>query len=99
MALSNIFREPRREITETVIGIATLSVIWIPAYLGANWSFAHEPDKVHNPWAMWFFVWLLLWPCLTLGGTAAAIFIHYVGEEVCNSLASRGLNLRPKRRY
>jgi len=94
MALSNIWREPRREITESVVGLAAL----IPAALFDNWFAAwfirNVDDRCPPPIAYFLGILSLGLGCFFL--VAFAIFSHYVGEEVCDRLAKRGLELRPK---
>lgn len=98
MALSNIFREPRREITESVVGLALVGVFawcdyrfacWLQDYTGL------DSAGFHNiPWGFGMFV-----------GVAGAIVIvflvfatHALGEGICNSLQRGGIHLRPRNR-
>lgn len=99
MALSNIFREPRREITETLVGIAALLVPLFLDYCFALWLQASEGmDKNGEykwPWPAGMFLgFFLFFLALVVLGLA-----HWMGEKTCDALARRGLNLRPPRRY
>lgn len=100
MALSNIFREPRREITEQLIGLlVTLPVgLWLwhftriihanlfPTNQGGSWIVA----GMISAFSTFFGVGILF---------LVSSFIHTAGEKACNWLATRGLELRPKERY
>lgn len=91
MALSNIFREPRREITETLVGIVAAIVFMVlPCYFG-SWL-SHFKDGPP----------LLLGAMLGLALEGFVVgmffFIHFIGEEVCDWLDDRGLALRPRNR-
>lgn len=99
MALSNIFREPRREITESVLGIVPAILIgWI------DWQFACWFQGSIMPADKTFRLVGCLFGLVLIG---ASIFIpygillltHSWGESICNALARRGLELRPKRRF
>lgn len=97
MALSNIFREPRREITESVIGIAAFGgFLFFDSYF-ARWF--HDVTGSVNPHnacpipigyvvGIFAFVLLLLIVFLT----------HLLGEGLCDFMANRGLELRPRNR-
>jgi hypothetical protein len=101
MALSNIWKEPRREITETVVGFgAVVAGLGIPLYGGywvARW--AAGPAAPFSQVLGYGF-------CLTMAGglvcgmlLSLAFVIHEVGDEVCTTLEEHGIRLRPKRRY
>jgi len=96
MALSNIFREPRREITESVIGIAFFAAfLFVDSYF-ARWFHGitggdqHGGCPVPIGYVFGIFGFGVLW--IILGVT------HGIGENICNALARRGLELRPKDR-
>lgn len=87
MALSNIFREPRRELIETALGFAALGLFLVVDY-----------------WLACFLHWYLVDSTfLLVVGSLAMLFvlglIHAVGEDIANSLARHGLELRPQRRF
>lgn len=97
MALSNIFREPRREITETVVG-----VVIAVGFLFLDWRFGlwfREKVGARDVDQRGLFIGLLI------GAVGIPIlllmfqFIHFIGEEVCDWLQDKGLRLRPKQRY
>lgn len=107
MALSNIFREPCREITESVVGIAvTVAIVggfgWAD-YEFARWlrdaagcAYMRAGACVHNN------VPIVLG---MLGGLLAAVLAvialyatHAIGDEICNALQARGIHLRPRNR-
>ena len=91
MALSNILKEPRREITEQLVG--TLVIFGLPV---ADAIFAHCA-----PWDM-MGIGLSLGTILALGVAAVvavANIVHAIGEATCNALEARGVHLRPRRRY
>lgn len=97
MALSNIFREPRREITESLLGIAPIA-IWL--YVDYRLSVAIEAEV--GPRDM---PWQGAMVLLTIGLLVALFFLfliavgtHALGEAICNAIARRGLELRPKNR-
>lgn len=101
MALSNIFREPRREITESVVGIAAVAFVlggfaWLDYSIAvASWA---QNGSHPNDFGDYLVGATFL---LILGGIALGILTvmtHAIGEGICNSLARRGLELRPTRR-
>jgi len=98
MALSNIKREPRREITESVVGIATFFggaglylwgvyslLVWLGVKSTGDFVFAM---------------------CMSLpGGFIAVVFLgflltftHALGDTICDRLDGIGLHLRPRNR-
>lgn len=98
MALSNIFSEPRREITETAIGLA----IAVPL-VGADLLFgiAGHATEPSVPIIVGMAFGLVI--VVGLGVAAVLIFaalalIHKLGEAVCNKLQNRGIHLRPRQR-
>lgn len=98
MALSNIFQEPRREIIETLVGIGIVAVFLYPDYLFGRWlqTISSAPPNDHGlpiPIGMVIGVVVLVLSFLLF------VMIHFLGEETCDFLARRGLNLRPKDRY
>jgi hypothetical protein len=100
MALSNIFREPRREITESMVGITVFVLIVmgplaIARYV-ANVAVANDPRA---PYALLFVLTILGEVLGTLVLGALALLTHALGERICNALARKGLELRPTRRW
>lgn len=94
MALSNIFREPRRELTETAVGVGVFSVLLWGDYHFAIWLNIITTDKDGGlpvvaglaVGVVVFFLSLLL-----------IALIHFIGEGLCDFMADHGLELRPKR--
>lgn len=94
MALSNIFREPQREITETLMGIAVASLFLWGDYHFALW-FQHSLGDINQcPWPLGMMLGFVgvFFICL------ACVGIHELGEALCDFLRRRGLELRPKER-
>lgn len=104
MALSNIFREPRRELTESVIGILGVSGLlwldyqfgcWLQAEIVAHSSYKNAAEY----WSGFFIAGMVLGVIGVFVTWLLLVFAHALGEEICNFLDRRGLKLRPKRRY
>jgi hypothetical protein len=99
MALSNILNEPRREITESLVGIAVLILpvyadyrfgCWFNNVVGDGLPPVDVPRTLTG-----MFVGILL----TLILIAIAIGTHAFGDHVCEVLQDHGLQLRPNTRY
>jgi len=91
MSLSNIAREPRRELTESGVGIA-LAVFILATWFGLAWWLASFSSVAGA-----FPVSLVL---ILLGALILFLFLvltHGIGEKVCDALERRGYHLRPKR--
>lgn len=103
MALSNIFREPRRELTETGIGTAVFAVGAIPVAFLDHWVAMNviqpSPGQTDLPIIVAAHVLAML---LCIMGAVAvaglAVFIHFIGEEICDALQTAGIHLRPRKR-
>jgi len=107
MALSNMRREPRREITEQVIGtVAVLggAVIFFTAdYSFVKWLLASDMMDIHGTADVIFAVILL--PIMVSLALLAITFIgygfvyvcHEAGEALCAKLGR--FDPRPKQRY
>ena len=98
MALSNIFREPRREITESVVGIAAFAVLGAADWWFATW-FANAVWVPGDDWWSWMVVGLAFGALIVFGLLLLTLFVHYIGEELCDFLENRGVDPRPKQRY
>jgi len=102
MALSNIFREPRREITETILGAIVLAAPM--AGLGFSSYYLaviiSETDNIPFFGALLFSIPFTIIYTTMLVGIVIAIFLalHKVGEDICDALERRGLHLRPRER-
>jgi hypothetical protein len=98
MALTNIIQEPRREITEIGMGIAAIVMItgfvYLPGQAIGTWfhDATGAPDGV--TW-LWTLIAMVL---VFFGGWIVLVITHKVGELLCDNLARRGLELRPRRR-
>jgi hypothetical protein len=100
MALSNVFREPRREITEQLVGTIIVGAFSLVDYKFAAWSLiGYVPRGDEAPYGVMFafamFVGALICPL----AFALLTIVHFVGDKVCGWLDQRGLRLRPKERY
>lgn len=90
MALSNIFREPRREITESLVGLSVVSVVAYADYIFAEWFHVLTGPTGACPVAvgMIFGATFMVVACI---GLAAA---HALGDGICNRLGR--FDPRPK---
>ena len=103
MALSNILIEPRREFTETGMGITAFILFLIPPVIIQGYF----PMYGNSPGDMPYLIGLLLWSLIYLAtiaigsflGYITLILIHTVGEITCNLLEGIGIHLRPRQRY
>ena len=97
MALSNIFREPRREIVETLVGVAAISVpVWLD-YRFAVWfqEMTSLPNSLGCPLPVGMFFGLIL----AVLGAIVLVTVHTLGDLVCGALQNIGIHLRPRQRY
>src|SRR5713226_7817612 len=98
MALSNILREPRREITETIIGMLLVGLPLLANSVFTNWAMTgyvqHTPAEA--PYVVaWIFVFFM-WPAIIVVGWLALLAFHAAGDGICNILDDAGIHLRPK---
>jgi hypothetical protein len=97
MALTNIFREPKRELIETVVGISLAAIpcaadYWFAAWLRAR-SLEYEPrNPIPLPIGMLFGL------AIMAAFVVFMLIIHATGEVACNALERRGIHLRPRNR-
>lgn len=99
MALSNIFREPRRELTEQGFGLLPFAAFGLCDYGLASW-FQHmaHGTNADAPLILWL---LLATMALILGSIVAfgaSLLMHALGEEICDAMARHGFDPRPKNR-
>lgn len=98
MALGNIWREPRREIMEQLIGVAVL--IWMAAAVVNLDIFVIAPLLVKRDDWSFAYVFGGILSIIALGAT---IFLwnlaHWLGENICDTLAKANRDPRPKQRY
>lgn len=92
MALSNILREPRREITETLIGALVIGAVLYGDHFFAEWMYAGIGQHDRSFIIVCYLIGALLGVLIFF----FAIFVHWIGESICGSLARHGLELRPK---
>jgi hypothetical protein len=101
MALSNIFREPRREITETVVGVALITIPVVADYFAAR-GLQKMPGWGDIPLFLGMtFVPLALFSAVILGAFVLfqiPLLVHSIGESACDALQRRGIHLRPRNR-
>jgi hypothetical protein len=91
MALSNIFREPRREIIESVVG-----TIAVGAFLYLDWKFACWFQSQAVPEEKGFRIIGVMAGIVVITVIYGLIkFAHWVGEGICELLEGHGLKLRP----
>lgn len=98
MALSNIFREPRRELIEQafgLIGLLGIIVIWL---LLTAVMCRLVDGTIHVPIREFCAAAGLAIPIMLLI-VLAAIAVHAMGEAICGAMAQRGHDPRPKNRY
>lgn len=103
MALSNILREPRREITESAVGILAVGAVAVPAlwldYLFAVWfREVSGGDASGVPWPVGIVIGALLTLAAVLFFSMVLAATHAAGEGICNALQRRGIYLRPRER-
>lgn len=95
MALTNTLREPRRELTESGIGLAIFG-----AFLYLDWHFAVWFHEVTKPVGACPVPIGLVFGVIVMAGLIGLLFLtHAIGEWACGALANRGIELRPKQRY
>jgi undecaprenyl pyrophosphate phosphatase UppP len=100
MALSNIFREPRREITETLLGIIlAVALVWGDILLALSIA-NHTPQKetTSDIVGLALIIPVTVVPAVIMGW-GLLMATHFLGEKFCDFLARRGLDPRPKQRH
>ena len=100
MALSNIFREPRREITESAVGLTIVGGVAYADYRFGVW-FEHATTGLGSlacPCALGMLIGPLGAVLAALMSFLILVATHELGDAICNILARRGLELRPKQR-
>jgi len=97
MALSNIFREPRREITETVVGLLAFSLPMWAIFRLALWMRAADRPPI-LPLICYLVVATVVVALFFTFGGLILFLIHEAGEWICDGLQERGIHLRPRDR-
>lgn len=96
MALSNIFREPRREITESAVGIAIVAGFLYGDYCFAAWLYSMTADNPRGGFPV--VLGMIMGVVFFIVCIGMLVLTHALGEAICNALAKRGLELRPRQR-
>ncbi len=99
MALSNIFREPRREITESAVGLGIFGVYAYGIYHAARWfnditGGSHHGMPIALAMLLTFFASILACMLFFL----IIVATHALGDGICNALQKQGIHLRPRNR-
>jgi hypothetical protein len=95
VALTNILREPVREVTESMVGIAIVVAVLGADYLFSAWLNEGIPARDYSCFlALGMLVGLIFAGMIVIGLAAT----HALGTAVCNALDRRGIQLRPIRR-
>ncbi len=103
MALSNIFREPRREITESLVGLGVAGAVITGIGYWSYWCVKATGGTVLTslPIAM-FMVAITSIAAIAVLWVLGYLFLaatHAIGEDICDILQRRGVHLRPRKRY
>lgn len=100
MTLSNIFIEPRREITESVIGIG-FSTVPLSIFGWATYSVALTMKADVSFSKLFLAAIIVAVAFIIIIGVVAGFFAvtHAIGSGLCNALEKRSIQLRPKERY
>jgi hypothetical protein len=95
MALSNMLREPRREITESLIGIVIAGTVIAADYEFARW-FESATSSIDGgcPWPLGMVLGIA--SCVII--FFVALITHWIGEDACNRLEDHNIHLRPRQR-
>lgn len=101
MALSNIFNEPRREITETVVGLGVVGSA-VAGFLSLDYATVRWLEAVYgegrDPFVLkTVLVGILLGFCGSI--LVGLLFLtHAAGDNICTALERRGVQMRPRQR-
>lgn len=98
MALSNVLREPRRELIEQGLGVLAIGGFIGFDYIITSLIFADFMAPTTYLWADFAFAMFVGAAAIFLGFIGLHI-IHWIGEAVCGAMARRGYDPRPTRRY
>lgn len=98
MALSNIFREPRREITESMVGVL-IAIFFVGIFFGADYKIV--TDIGVNSTQDLVLGMIVIGVAMTIGAFVLSGIIvgtHALGELICNRLEGANIHLRPRER-
>lgn len=103
MALSNIFREPQREITESLVGaVIVIGLIWADYSFGVwfqeYWGYYNFKDSQTKIYYVPWFFGMIAGAMLAIAGVFFLFATHDLGDSICNYLEDRGIHLRPRNR-
>lgn len=99
MALSNIFNEPRREITESVVGIGIVAVLIVSDYPAACWFQEFTGGAQYGcPWRLGLLLIPVVMVLVVMVSMMALFATHALGDAACDALQRRGIHLRPRNR-
>ena len=95
MALSNVLREPRRELIEQGLGVLVIAGFIGLDYFGALQIYRLIDGANSGDFAFALFLATLAIPI----GFLSLLVIHLIGEIICDLMADRGYDPRPTNRY
>lgn len=98
MALSNILREPRREITESLVGLTVFGAAVWADYAFDAWFRDLDPPKTSQEAILGITLGMIVGVLLAAIVTFVLIVTHALGTAICNALEKRGVHLRPRQR-
>ncbi len=99
MALSNILKEPRREIIETIVGLSVAGIYFYIDYCFASLIANHVHMVTPEPWGLIFTIGFIAFWFITLALWALLLIVHGLGDSICNGLKKLGYDPRPTQRY
>ncbi len=94
MALSNIFREPRREITESAVGLIVFAAMLATGWFSSLWTWRSLGWPL-NEWYCFIGVGLGAVVMIVVAWTIIE-FTHDLGDAICNGFERGGIHLRPR---
>lgn len=99
MALNNIRVEPKREITESLIGIGAVIGVVAGDYFLSVWLTRTDGWMAKEPVGLMMLTTPIFFILVTLILVGLTYFTHFLGEQVCAGLRKMGVDPRPKTRY
>lgn len=98
MALSNIVREPRRELVEQAFGLVAVIGLLVGDLIVALGLCLLFDGTIYAPWQDIVLSMVFAVPIIAAGVFLVGL-MHRLGEEVCDFLADRGFDPRPTQRW